>query len=179
MYSNSRIADRHVKGELTSTYLMTILYGGNASHGIGGINTVEFEYEPRTDEIPTIAYGRKGLVSYRLISVTSSTGHAVYRKYSIDYVKGSELSEIASIKVSGAHGEYLPTTSFTWDDSQDVTTKDISFPDWCSKPVDGQYFMADDVTGDGRTNLLAVSNESGDRHHPHIGEQLFARNICI
>lgn len=167
-YSGGRATDQTVKDGLTSTYLIEIRYGGNASHGLGCINSVKFEYEPRPDKIPTIAYGRKGQVSYRLKSITSATKSAVYRRYDVSYAVDGGISKVTSVKVRGTGDDCLTAASLSWGGCPTVNTEDMAFPDACGKPVDEQYFMADDVTGDGRANLLAIANEGNDKQTIYV-----------
>lgn len=167
-YSSGRATDQTVKGGLTSTYPSEIRYGGNASQGLGSINSVKFEYEPRPDKIPTIGFGTKGQVSYRLKSITSATKSAVYRRYDISYAVDGGMSKITSVKVRGTGDESLTAASFSWGNSLPVNTVVVAFPNACGRPVDEQYFMADDVTGDGRANLLAIANESNDKQTIYV-----------
>lgn len=59
------------------------LYPQTISYGSG--NTVNFEYEARTDSIHFVLNGQKGCVGRRLRSITSKTGNSVYRTYTMTY----------------------------------------------------------------------------------------------
>ena len=154
--------------KLSYPYLTAIQYGGNSLQQLGNIHKVQFEYEDRTDKLSTIIAGRKDLISYRLKTITSSTNSTGYRKYNLNYTVVNGLSKLASVKEQSSNNEYLPTTSFSWNNDQNINTTNISFSNACSKSVDEQYFMADDITGDGKSNLLAISNESSDKQTIYV-----------
>lgn len=167
-YSTKVSNNPKTKSKLPYPYLTAIQYGGNSLQQLSNIHKVQFEYESRADKLSTIIYERNGFILYRLKTITSSTNSIVYRKYNLNYTVVNGLSKLASVKEQGSNNEYLPTTSFSWNNNQSITTTNISFSSACSKSVDEQYFMADDVTGDGKANLLAISNESSDKQTIYV-----------
>lgn len=141
------------------------LYPQTISYGSG--NTVNFEYEERTDSIHFALNGQKGCVGRRLRSITSKTGNSVYRTYTMTYNSTSDTtttkySRLTYITETGElssgsrritlNWNYLPSFSPTSSSPGITLPEDNMFHGFGER-----YLLAGDLNGDGVSDLVHIS----------------------
>ncbi len=152
---------------ITYQYLTTdrYLYPQTINYGSG--NTVNFEYEARTDSIHFALNGQKGCVGRRLRSITSKTGNSVYRTYAMTYnstadASTTKYSRLTYITETGElssgsrritlNWNYLPSFSPTSSSPGITLPEDNMFHGFGER-----YLLAGDLNGDGVSDLVHIS----------------------
>ena len=141
-------------------YPQTISYGGG--------NTVDFEYEARTDTITFTLNGLKGYVGKRLKSVSTKAGGNVYRIYKMTYDTTSDActtkySRLTYITETGTTGNSSSRQiKVDWNNlpsfSPSCATLGITPPQDDNLHEYGErYLMAGDLNGDGVSDIVHLS----------------------
>ena len=140
-------------------YPQTISYGGG--------NTVNFEYEARTDTITFTLNGLKGYVGKRLKSVSTKAGGNVFRFYKMTYDTTSDActtkySRLTYITETGTTGNSSRQIKVDWNNlpsfSPSCATLGITLPQDDNLHEYGErYLMAGDLNGDGVSDIVHVA----------------------
>ncbi|MBQ9676810.1 MAG: VCBS repeat-containing protein [Prevotella sp.] len=140
-------------------YPQTISYGGG--------NTVDFEYEARTDTITFTLNGLKGYVGKRLKSVSTKAGGNVFRIYKMTYDTTSDActtkySRLTYITETGTTGNSSRQIKVDWNNlpsfSPSCATFGITPPQDDNLHEYGErYLMAGDLNGDGVSDIVHVA----------------------
>lgn len=99
------------------SYPLRIDYTGNATQSLTPYNSVEFEYETRTDISTQFNAGLEVKLTKRLKKITNNSSGADIRKYQLVYEQnaGTELSQIKGIEMCDKLGNCTQVTNFEWD----------------------------------------------------------------
>ncbi|MBQ8705856.1 MAG: VCBS repeat-containing protein [Paludibacteraceae bacterium] len=141
------------------------LYPQTISYGSG--NTVNFEYEARTDSIHFVLNGQKGCVGRRLRNITSKTGNSVYRTYTMTYNSTSDASttkysRLTYITETGENGNGSRRITLDWNYlpsfSAPSSSVGITLPEGDNLHEYGErYLLAADFNGDGVSDIVHIS----------------------
>lgn len=140
-------------------YPLTISYGGD--------NSVNFEYEARTDSVFFALRNNRGYIGKRLKSITTKAGNSTFRTYAMSYnlYDGSvtKFSRLGIINETGENGNSSHELSAIWnylpDCSPTCQNLDISMPQsHYNEEYLNSYMLSNDVTGDGRDDIIRISN---------------------
>lgn len=146
-------------------YLETITYGRNSRTNNGVTNTVEFAYEPRTeDPIPFSIEGVPGSINLRLKSITTKTGSSVFRKYTFSYSTGfdtnnTKFSRLTSVTTANGDNETMNPVVLNWQGVSVQAIQQQSLPVSTTAfqgTIDHEksYYSCGDLNGDGLTDIF-------------------------
>ncbi len=149
-------------------YPVSVSYGMNSVKDRGLMNKIELTYE---DIGATPSYffleTRKGSISKRIATITTSSNDQVFRKYFLTYDATSDKSpcrfaRLTSIREENGNGDNLTPTKLTWSPLTDGTTTLTKIFDPAlnldsSISIESQRaYMAADVTGDGISDIILI-----------------------
>lgn len=141
-------------------YLSAIEYGKNKNITTTLSNRVEFTYEIRTDLMPFVMEGIKGVMDKRLKKIISKTGTSVFREYILDYSNSDHFSRLVSVTEKNGAGEELKPTQLTWNTLPAFSQKcyEVSVEPAHSYKVTfaDQFYQSADMNGDGITDIISV-----------------------
>ena len=142
-------------------YLSKVSYGANIGASSGLENVVNFEYENRDDASPYIVNAVKCSMKKRLKTVTIKTNNNTYRVYTLEYSNEDAYSRLKSVTESDGSAK-LPATTFSWKtfSNSSVLATTINKQTY---NFDNQVFSCGDVTGDGKTDVIALVNEQNGK----------------
>lgn len=160
-YANGNVIYYNYTTDNGCVYLSKVSYGANLGASSGLENAVNFEYEDRDDASPYIVNAVKCSMKKRLKTVRIKTNNNTYRIYTLNYINDDAFSRLKSVTESNGSSN-LPAVTFTWNT--------LSGTSMIAKPVNkqsydfsNQVFSCGDVTGDGKTNLIALVNEQNGK----------------
>ncbi len=182
---NQRIASWHInrtediKGNyMTVSYLqnnnylypLRVSYGMNSVKSRGLLNKIEFAYED-IGATPSEFFleDKKGSISKRIATITTSSNEQVYRKYFLTYDVTSDKSScrftrLTSIREENGNGDSLTPTKLTWTPLTDGSTSltrindpTLNIDSSISLSKSARSYIAADVSGDGISDIILMS----------------------
>jgi len=138
-------------------YPTSITYGRN-THGTAGVDcTILFNYENRTDSVPTYLFGEQRYLKKRLKSIVCKYDGNIYRTYTLNYTVDT-FSHLTSVTEAGTGTSTVPSTTFEWE----VPTEFQLSGNSCSMETalfehpQKEYFFSGDLDGDGTTEIISM-----------------------
>ena len=149
---------------------MSVSYGMNSVKSRGFLNKIDFAYEDiGASASEFFLEDRKGSISKRIATITTSSNEQVFRKYSLTYDVTSDKSpcrfaRLSSIREENGNGDSLTPTKLIWTPLTDGRTSltrindpSIKIDSSISLSKSGRSYMAADVTGDGISDIILMS----------------------
>ena len=140
-------------------YPTSITYGRN-THGTAGVDcTILFNYENRTDSVPTYLFGEQHFLKKRLKSIVCKYDGNIYRTYTLNYTEAI-FSHLTSVTESGTGSSSVPPTTFEWEVpaefqlSGNSCTLETAFNENLNK----ENFFSGDLDGDGISEIISVES---------------------
>lgn len=153
-------------------YPTSISYGRN-THGTAGVDcTILFNYENRTDSVPTYLFGEQRYLKKRLKSIVCKYDGNIYRTYTLNYTEAI-FSHLISVTETGTGTSTVPPTTFEWEVPSefmlDCSSRTMDMHD--RRDSDIVKFFSADLDGDGNSEIVSVENIS--RFNPDSITSLF------
>lgn len=142
-------------------YPTSITYGRN-THGTAGVDcTILFNYENRTDSVPTYLFGEQRYLKKRLKSIVCKYDGNIYRTYTLNYAEAI-FSHLTSVTETGTGSSTVPPTTFEWEVPSefllDCKSRYMDMHD--RRDSDIVSFFSADLDGDGNSEIVSVENIS-------------------
>ena len=143
---------------------LRIDYTGNTSAGVATYNSIQFNYQNRSDVVPMYEGGSLQQTTVVLTDIFAYAGSTIATHYALGYQlsASTQRSELASLKLCAADGSCLPATNFTWQ----VGAANGSFSQSPQNLPNGWNFFSTapcqlplvtgDFNGDGKTDYLLI-----------------------
>ena len=154
-------------------YIDTIKYGTNKRIDNTAENVIKFKYAGRSDVTPFFINGVAGKMGKRLASITAipMNSKSAYRTYTLTYTNTADndkISRLISVTVKGAGSQTLRPITFDWNTVPSVMSSTRYISNAASVPITDQQMTSGDITGDGRSELIMVSNENSENQSYYI-----------
>jgi RHS repeat-associated protein len=142
----------------SNNYPLRVDYTSNDAAQLTAQRSVQFTYQSRTDIVPQYEGGGMWQTSKLLTNIQTFVGSSLVRTYSLSYVEGNATgrTQLQSVTLSDNEGNYLPATSFDWQDTASGIFQAPSPNVTTTFGWKGAYYAAD-LNGDGYVDLLNVS----------------------
>ena len=160
-YANGNVIYYNYTTDNGCVYLSKVTYGANLGASSGLENVVNFEYESRDDASPYIVNAVKCSMKKRLKTVRIKTNNNTYRIYTLEYINEDAFSRLKSVTESNGSSN-LPAVTFSWNtlSGTSMIAKTVNKQGY---DFGNQVFSCGDVTGDGKTNVIALVNEQNGK----------------
>jgi hypothetical protein len=148
-------------------YPLRIDYTGNANTSLAPNNSVQFDYEARTDQVYTYTLGAMNRTPLRLSSIKTYIGTTAIKelRHVYTYSSATFRSHLASIADCSGDGlSCQPAITFTCQDT--ITGSFVTTGDWASGSTTKYSVDARlaDVNSDGKTDLILQYDVNGTRN---------------
>ena len=134
--------------------------------------TILFNYENRTDSVPTYLFGEQRYLKKRLKSIVCKYDGNIYRTYTLNYAEAI-FSHLTSVTETGTGSSTVPPTTFEWEVPSefllDCKSRYMDMHD--RRDSDIVSFFSADLDGDGNSEIVSVENIS--RFNPDSITSLF------
>jgi RHS repeat-associated protein len=146
----------------SNNYPLSVDYTANDVAGLTAQRSVQFNYQSRTDIVPQYEGGGMWQTSKLLANIQTFVSSSLVRTYSLAYASGNATgrTQLQSVTLSDNQGNYLPATSFGWQDTLSGVFQAPSSAVPTTFNWSGSYYAAD-LNGDGYVDLLNVSESGG------------------
>ena len=151
----------HLNGEVV---IANIQYTGNTTASLAPYNSIEFEYQPKTEKNTFYIGGIEFHNTQLLKSITAKNGNDLVKKYAFDYAYNFNtiLNKVTEINQDGTE---VNPTEFCWSDPYDNGTVQSSSHNTelytnTSKYNTLKNTISADFNGDGFSDVLAIQTSN-------------------
>jgi YD repeat-containing protein len=151
--------------ENTSTgelYPLRIQYTGNTNVGLAPVNSIEFQYEARTDAAFGYISGAIHQTTKRLKSIDLLYQGSLQQQYRLSYQSSARTNRsiLAEVRQCDANNLCLAPTTFNWKANKQSFAPPTTLIDFPQDPHPGSYYAqhehVGDVNGDGFSDYVWV-----------------------
>lgn len=146
-------------------YPTSITYGRN-THGTAGVDcTILFNYENRTDSVPTYLFGEQHYLKKRLKSIVCKYDGNIYRTYTLNYTVDT-FSHLTSVTEAGTGTSTVPSTTFEWEVPSEfqLNCSSRSMDTYTLEDQQKEIFLSGDIDGDGMSEIISLAKKTIGGH---------------